>query len=119
MRARDAALKALRIQQVEYARQLAAYHAERLRQERLLQLRGYLRRDGYVHLAEQRRKDRAERLVRETEERQAVLAAHPVPRTTTPDRAQPRPGTAAPAPKVQLRPTLYKGRDNPMQEHER
>lgn len=77
--ARDKAMKALRIQQAEYARTLSAWHSERLRQEGLLELRGHLRRDGFAHLAEQRRKDRAERLAREQEERRRLLATHPLP----------------------------------------
>ena len=76
--AREAAMKALRIRQAEYARQLAAYHAERLRQEKLLAMRGHLRRDGYQHLAERRRIDRAERIAREIEERRILLAEHPI-----------------------------------------
>ncbi len=79
LRARDAAVKALRVQHAEYARRLSDWHSERLRQEGALALHGHLRRDGFAHLAEQRRKDRAERLAREAEERHAVLAAHPIP----------------------------------------
>lgn len=93
LRARDAALRALRARHAEYARRLAEWHSERLRQEGALALRGHLRRDGFAHLAGQRRKDRAERMAREAEERRAMLAAHPIPRWEDFDRA--RGGTIA------------------------
>ncbi len=79
LRARAAAIAALRARHATYGEQLRAYHGDRLRRERLSGLRGSLRRDGFRHLAEQRRRDRAQRIAREAEERRQVRAAHPVP----------------------------------------
>lgn len=114
LRARDAALKALRARHAEHARRLSEWHSERLRQEGALSLRGHMRRDGFAHLAEQRRKDRAERMAREAEERRAVLAAHPIPEwaefrpaTGASLAAQPTPGREKPAGRVQARPRQY------------
>lgn len=114
LRARDAAMRALRARHAEHARRLADWHAERLRQEGALALRGHMRRDGFAHLAEQRRRDRTERMAREAEERRAVLAAHPIPSWaefahtgTATTSAHPAPGRQKPAERVQARPRQY------------
>ena len=78
-RERTKAMKALRAQQADYARRLSAWHSERLRQEGLTGNRGHLRRDGFAHLADQRRQDRAERLGREAQERQTLMASFEIP----------------------------------------
>ena len=77
--AREKALRALRIRQAAYAKQLYEWHSERLRKEGLSMLRGHLRRDGFAHLAERRRHDRTERLATEADERRQVMNAHPLP----------------------------------------
>ena len=125
--ARDRAVREMQVRHVDYARRLAEWHTERSRQEEVLALRGHLRRDGFTHLAEQRRKDRAERMVRERQEREAVLAAHPVPTWEDFCRAggtQP-PGTAAaagrdtPAERASARPAPYKRAYKNPEEHQR
>lgn len=77
--ARDRAMQALRDRHVAYDHQLRTYHRERLRQERLSGLRGILRRDSFRHIAEQRRRDHADRKAREAEERRRVRAEHSIP----------------------------------------
>jgi hypothetical protein len=77
--ARRAAMKALREQHSAHAGQLAGYHRERLREERLAGLRGVLRREGFQHLAGRRKLDHAERKARAAEERRQVREGHPVP----------------------------------------
>ena len=79
LRARDAAMRELRVRHLTYARELAAWHRERVRHERLTGLRGHLRRDSFQHLAEQRKRDHAERVAREAEERRQTRARHPIP----------------------------------------
>ncbi|HUZ64829.1 MAG TPA: TraI/MobA(P) family conjugative relaxase [Acetobacteraceae bacterium] len=76
---REAAIRALRDRHAAYDRQLRTYHRDRLRQERLSGLRGILRRDSFRHIAEQRRRDHADRKAREAEERRRVRAEHHVP----------------------------------------
>lgn len=127
LKARDAAFKSLRARQADYARRLADWHAERLRQEGVLALRGHLRRDGFAHLAEQRRKDRAERLTRERREREAVSAAHPVPTWEDFKRTSgvPQPGTQRSgardksAERVPARPGPYNPAYKRPEEHQR
>ncbi len=127
LKARDVALKVLRARHADYARRLADWHAERLRQEGSLALRGHLRRDGFAHLAEQRRKDRAERMARERQEREAVLAAHPVPTWEDFRRLDgtQRHGTTAdagrdkPAERASARPAPYKPAYKRPEEHYR
>lgn len=77
--ARAAAVKVLRDQHLAYTHQLKAYYRHRFRQERLTGLRGFLRRDSFRHIFEQRAKDRAERVRREAEERRQARARHPIP----------------------------------------
>jgi Relaxase/Mobilisation nuclease domain/Large polyvalent protein-associated domain 7 len=77
--ARDAATKALRERHAGYDRQLRDYYRERLRQERLTDLRGSLRRESFRHIADQRNRDHAERKAREADERRQVRAQHPIP----------------------------------------
>lgn len=77
--AKQAALQALRERHGAYARELTAYHRDRLRQERLTGLRGVLRREGFRHLVERRKLDHAERKTREAEERRQLRERHPVP----------------------------------------
>lgn len=76
---REAAITALRERHAAYGQQLRNYHRDRLRRERLSGLRGSLRRDGFQHLAEQRRRHRAERVAREAAERRQVRAEHLIP----------------------------------------
>jgi hypothetical protein len=78
--ARDEASRALRTRHAAHARNLAAYHRDRLRRERLTGLQGALRRAGFQHLAEQRKRDEAERRAREAEERRVLRAGYPIPR---------------------------------------
>ena len=61
-----------RERQQAYAWELAAYHRERMRQERLNGLRGVLRREGFPH-------HHTERKTREAEERRLLREQHPVP----------------------------------------
>jgi hypothetical protein len=77
--ARSNATAALRERHAAYGQQLWDYHRHRLRQERLTGLRGILRRESFQHLAEQRRRDHAERKAREAEERRQLRARHPIP----------------------------------------
>jgi hypothetical protein len=77
--AREAALKALRQQQLAYAHRLKAYYRERFRHERLTGLHGFLKRDSFQHIADQQARDRAERVRREAEERRQTRARHPIP----------------------------------------
>lgn len=128
LRARDAAMRALRVRQAEHARRLAEWHSERLRQEGALALRGHMRRDGFAHLAEQRGRDRSERLARETEERRALLAAHPIPSWAEFARsgagapntaAQPARGRNKTAERVQSRPRQYDPAYKRPEAHER
>jgi hypothetical protein len=77
--ARTAALAKLHQQHVAYAQRLATYYRERFRQERSTGLRGSLRRDSLEHIADQQRKDRTDRVRRESDERRQVRARHPIP----------------------------------------
>ncbi len=77
--AKKTAMAALRERHTAYAGQLVTYHRERLRQERLTGLRGILRREGFRHLAERRKRDHTERKAREAEERRQLRERHPVP----------------------------------------
>jgi Large polyvalent protein-associated domain 7 len=79
IRERDAAVARLTAQHRVYARELAAWYRQRLRQEHAQPLKGALRRDGFQHLADQREQDRVARMAREREERRQVRAAHPIP----------------------------------------
>jgi Relaxase/Mobilisation nuclease domain/Large polyvalent protein-associated domain 7 len=85
-RERDAAIQArndatthLTDQHRTYARELATWYRQRMRQENAHGLKGVLRRDGFRHIAGQRQKDRTARIEREREERRQVRAAHPIP----------------------------------------
>lgn len=121
LQARDKALKALRVRQAEYARTLSAWHSERLRQEGALTLRGHLRRDGFAHLADQRRKDRADRQTREAKERAAVMAAHSIPQWQDfrSETVQHRPVPVRTAERGQARPARYKPAYRQPEEHQR
>ena len=77
--ARSAALTKVHQQHLTYANRLAAYYRDRFRQERLTGLSGHLKRDSFQHIADQQRKDRADRVRRETEERRQVRTQHPIP----------------------------------------
>lgn len=77
--ARTAAVAKLHQQHVAYAQRLATYYRERFRQERSTGLRGSLRRDSLEHIADQQRKDRTDRVRRESDERRQVRAHHPIP----------------------------------------
>jgi hypothetical protein len=77
--AREAATRALREQHLAYRRQLQDWYRQRFREERLSGLSGVLRRQSFQHLIEKRKQDRAQRLVREAEERRRLRARHPVP----------------------------------------
>jgi Relaxase/Mobilisation nuclease domain len=79
VRERDAAAARLTAQHRAYARELAAWYRQRMRQEHAQGLRGPLRREGFQHIADEREKDRAARGEREKAERRAVRQAHPIP----------------------------------------
>ena len=76
---RDAAVAMQTAQHRAYARELADWYRQRMRQERAQGLKGSLRRDGFQHIAEERAKDRVSRSERERSARRQVRNAHPVP----------------------------------------
>lgn len=85
-RARAAAIAAraqaeavLKQRHIDHARDLAAYHGDRYRRERLSGLRGTLRRDSFRHLAEQRKRDAADRRAREARERRTLREQFAIP----------------------------------------
>ncbi len=79
LRAREAAAAKLTAQHRAYARELATWYRERVRQERGQELRGAMRRESFQHIAAEREKDRLARMERERDERHQIRDGHPVP----------------------------------------
>ena len=77
--ARDQALTALRQQHLRYTERLNDYYRQRVRQERLTGLSGFLKRDAFRHIADKQAEDRAERIRHEADERRQTRAQHPIP----------------------------------------
>jgi hypothetical protein len=79
IRARDTAAAKLAAQHRSYARELAVWYRERMRQEHAQGLKGAGRRESFQHVADEREKDRIARTERERDERRQVRDNHKVP----------------------------------------
>jgi hypothetical protein len=79
LRAREAASVALTVRHRAYARELAAWYRDRMRQEHAQGLKGAVRREGFQHVADEREKDRVARLERERDERRQIRDRNQIP----------------------------------------
>ena len=77
--ARKAAETALRDRHLEHTAQLKAFYDKRFQREQLIGPHGFLRRNGFQILAQQRRAAHAERREHEREDRRRLREMHPVP----------------------------------------